>query len=121
MAATRTVALRDYLALLGGTSRVDSFEAARRIYVDYHVLLCRTRLYSPAALLASIARGATRFAPLSRPRDQIGVFDSVGANGCRSLEEAGVESDADVRLCNFFAGTYAAERARTLARLVRLV
>jgi hypothetical protein len=119
------VALATYLERCGGALRIESLEHARTIYVEYHALLCESGRYSVPVLLASLARSLV-MPSLSAHEStdaihDLGLFDSPGVNGLRTLQEAGIGTLLDMRLPRVLLTERRAKRVRSLLSFTRSI
>jgi hypothetical protein len=101
--APRSVSLTDFLALTDGRVRLESFEEARRLYVDYHVSLSEAGIYSCAGILLSASRALFKPGAAGPPssKNELVIFDGASASGLRTIADLGLEPLFDIRPQSF--------------------
>ncbi|HET9447013.1 MAG TPA: hypothetical protein VFO35_12170 [Steroidobacteraceae bacterium] len=104
--------LRDFLRLADGQTRLESFEQARRFYVEYHALLCEAGVYSCAGILLSAARALVKpsLSVAAAGCTDVVVFDGCSASGLRTVADLGLAPLLDIRPQSFLG--YLDNRAR---------
>jgi len=99
--------------------RLDSFEEARRLYVDYHVSLSDAGIYSCAGILLSVSRALFRPGSDGPPssKNELAIFDGASASGLRTIADLGLEPLLDIRPQSFLRHLAQRERWRFAAAL----